>query len=74
MKTLILTFAFLFCGCTHKCIEFKSGEVVKLKSGGPVMVVARCESDGLGELAITQWMDQQGRPQIDMFRVEVLEK
>lgn len=53
---------------------FKLGDVVRLKSGGPVMTVHELHPNtSKGPYAETQWFGEHGQLRADMFRVEVLE-
>lgn len=49
----------------------KQGDIVKLKSGGPVMTLSKIEQ---GNTVICQWFDNDNKLHTDRFRLESLEK
>lgn len=51
-------------------INFKAGDVVRLKSGSPKMTVKESRSDGS---VACQWIDRNGRAQADQFLAAMLE-
>jgi uncharacterized protein YodC (DUF2158 family) len=47
--------------------EFKPGDVVKLKSGGPAMTIAKYGKYSDGEKALCEWFDGKGEVKRDTF-------
>lgn len=50
--------------------KFRAGEIVRLKSGGPKMIVSHREGDGQ---CWCQWFDQRGVDHFECFAYRVLE-
>ncbi|MGO9571979.1 MAG: YodC family protein [Desulfomonilaceae bacterium] len=50
--------------------EFKIGDVVQLKSGGPHMTVYKVDEDEI----YTQWFDEKNKQQAGVFVEAVLDK
>ena len=50
--------------------SFQPGELVRLRSGGPVMTVSNVSGDQVD----CYWMDSSGQPSADKFPVSVLKK
>ena len=55
--------------------EFKTGAVVRLKSGSPKMTVKGPDGDADGENIIwaVQWIDRNGKLQSDSFHEDMLD-
>lgn len=54
--------------------EFKTGEVVRLKSGSPKMTVKGPDGDGpQGTIWAVQWIDRNGKLQSDSFHADMLD-
>lgn len=55
--------------------QFKPGDVVRLKSGGPKMTVVKFGSYRMGTLDgyLCQWFDTKGDLKSDVFTEEMLE-
>lgn len=51
-------------------MAFKPGDVVKLKSGGPKMTVAKIDNDGSVDC---EWFDEKNIPQVRAFTATSLE-
>lgn len=53
--------------------EFKPGDVVHLKSGGPTMTVTRME-DEYGTMKVScTWFDDKGEQKFSSFEPEIIE-
>ena len=52
-------------------MEFVAGDIVRLKSGGPNMMVERILGD-VGALCV--WFDEEGRRRRARFTLEAIEK
>ncbi len=54
---------------------FQAGDLVQLKSGGPVMTVARVGDDSLGRALVwCVWFDSKKTQKTSTFQPETLEK
>jgi len=54
--------------------EFKTGEVVRLKSGSPKMTVKGQDGEGPhGKIWAVQWIDRNGKLQGDSFHADMLD-
>jgi uncharacterized protein YodC (DUF2158 family) len=40
--------------------NFKAGDTVELKSGGPIMTISKIETRSDGNRALCQWFDERG--------------
>jgi uncharacterized protein YodC (DUF2158 family) len=55
-------------------MNFKPGDLVKLKSGGPVMTVERVEDEGGGRMFVfCTWFDQKNVRMKEHFNPETLD-
>jgi uncharacterized protein YodC (DUF2158 family) len=52
--------------------EFKSGDLVILKSGGPNMTVSRFEVIEGVQYAVCTWFDAKGKKEVGTFAVTTL--
>ena len=53
--------------------EFKTGTVVRLKSGSPKMTVKGPDGDGEEIIWAVQWIDRNGKLQSDSFHQDMLD-
>lgn len=67
MKYVFVCLTLFLCSCEYRCTIYPLGSFVELKSGGPKMIVARCEQNGDGEVDIVEWIDTLGRPQTHVY-------
>ncbi len=49
--------------------QWKAGDVVMLKSGGPKMTVGTVKADGR---VLCEWFDEKNSPQVGAFNADVL--
>lgn len=55
--------------------EFRAGDVVELKSGGPRMTIQKIIDKGQEREALCWWFDEsKGKPSYGAFPLEVLKK
>jgi uncharacterized protein YodC (DUF2158 family) len=55
-------------------MNFKPGDIVRLKSGGPVMTVERVEDEGAGKIFVyCVWFDDKAKQTRGHFRPEALD-
>ena len=54
--------------------DFKPGDEVQLKSGGPVMTIEKFINTDDGEKAVCDWFDKSEKPQSRSFPLHSLEK
>ena len=50
--------------------EFKAGDTVRLKSGGPLMTIK--SADGLDDSILCEWFDKDDKPQVKSFKASSL--
>ena len=53
--------------------EFKTGAVVRLKSGSPKMTVKGPDGDGAEVIWAVKWIDRNGKLQTDSFHEDMLD-